>query len=483
MKRPPTRILRCGALASLLLALAGCGDRQNAQPAPAATPAPPVATAPSAPAGVPAEVPPAEPAAPGFRPADSTVEASEDNISANYAALDESAQRLRAAWQDKTFEQFEAETYREPFEGGKYIVNGDVAIADRKHLREFYHQLKKQFDETANGKLIVNRIGSGGRVALASNQINGRDDVWNSARRKELSYCVSSAFGARKDRVLGDMIAATEAWSKAADVRFVHRPEHDDNCGPSNANVVFDVRPVDVEGEYLARAFFPNDQRPARNVLIDESAFQLNPAANLQLVGILRHEIGHALGWRHEHTRPEAGRCFEDSNWKPLTRYDRFSVMHYPQCNGGGDWSLILTAADRAGSACVYGKGSDNSEDLSQCINNPPSAPVSGTIQTEQFADRSVAKSARVQFGPFSVKPGTLFEVEMTAAGAAAGDPDLYVRYIDKPDLTRWVCRPFLSGANERCELEVPANRSMAFVMVYGYEAGSFSLNVARVVP
>ena len=46
------------------------------------------------------------------------------------------------------------------------------------------------------------------------------------------------------------------------------------------------------------------------------------------------HELGHTLGFRHEHTRPEAGVCFEDNNWRPLTPYDSDSIMHYPQCNG-----------------------------------------------------------------------------------------------------------------------------------------------------
>src|SRR6185369_1127043 len=60
-------------------------------------------------------------------------------------------------------------------------------------------------------------------------------------------------------------------------------------------------------------------------------------------------------GFRHEHTRPESGTCFEDNNWRALSTYDSASVMHYPQCNGTGDWSLTLTSKDISSAAALYG--------------------------------------------------------------------------------------------------------------------------------
>ena len=116
--------------------------------------------------------------------------------------------------------------------------------------------------------------------------------------------------------------------------------------------MVFDVNPVNVGGQYLARSFFPNTTRRSRNVKIDNSAF--TSSGNPTMTGILRHELGHTLGFRHEHTRPEAGACFEDNAWRALTAYDAASVMHYPQCNGTGDWSLTLTTKDAAGAKAVY---------------------------------------------------------------------------------------------------------------------------------
>jgi serine protease len=278
-----------------------------------------------------------------IRPATERVQATPETVAEAMAQLERKAKEECRQWADMAFEAFERSTYKEPFQGGKYIVSGDIAISDRKRLREFFEtRIKREPPESVPGALIVHKVG-------------GRDAIWNSTNRKHLTYCVSSTFGVRQQRVIKDMEAASGAWEEVADVDFIHVAAEDVDCTAGNAKVVFDIRPVNVYGQYLARAFFPNEERAERNVLIDESSFLLDPDGSLQLVGVLRHEIGHTLGWRHEHTRPESGTCFEDNNWRPLTDYDRFSVMHYPQCNGGADWSLKLTPMDKNGAACVYG--------------------------------------------------------------------------------------------------------------------------------
>jgi hypothetical protein len=73
------------------------------------------------------------------------------------------------------------------------------------------------------------------------------------------------------------------------------------------------------------------------------------------LTGVLRHELGHVLGFRHEHTRSTASGCYEDGNWRALTStYDRYSVMHYPQCNGLQTGDLVLTSLDKSGARSLY---------------------------------------------------------------------------------------------------------------------------------
>ena len=398
------------------------------------------------------------------------------------SALREASERDRQEHAAMSFEEFKASdaVYREPFDGGKYIVNGDTPLLGEKQLLEFFETQVKQAGP--GPKPIHEQV-----EELAVGHVGGLDLAWNQQMQAALEYCVSrSGFGARYDAVVRDMEAAADAWEAVAAIEFVHDAAQDDACGPTNDQVVFDVRPVNVGGRYLARAFFPNEPRAERNVLIDGSSFDLDPDERLQLVGILRHELGHTLGFRHEHTRPSAGPCFEDDEWRALTEYDPFSVMHYPQCNGEGDWSLTLTARDNNGAGCLYGPATgftiDPSLVTSASCRTPSPTPPGGEATHETFGDQSVAKGAENEYGPFAVVPGSLFEATIGDPGAS-GDPDLYVRFGTRPTKSMYNCRPYLATAMETCALDVPADESRAFVMVRGYAAGTYTLDVKHVAP
>jgi hypothetical protein len=244
-----------------------------------------------------------------------------------------------------TWEEFQAMVYQEP-DTGVYIVNGDEIIESEEELRGFYDAMVGQIE-------LVNSLADGD-IALAEqplivNRVGGQDDKWSSSQAQNLTYCVSqSSFGSRYSAVVSAMNSATSAWEGAARVNFVHVPSLDSNCRKSSP-VVFRVRQVCI-GQYLARAFFPSSS--SREILIDCTSFgNISPWT---LTGVLRHELGHTIGFRHEHTRPEAGVCFEDNSWRALTSYDSKSVMHYPQCNGTNNGDLALTASDKAGAAALY---------------------------------------------------------------------------------------------------------------------------------
>jgi len=230
------------------------------------------------------------------------------------------------------WEEFLGVIYQEP-DTGIYIVDGDTPIYSRADLEQFY----------------IENVQQGGLAVMTA---GGADVKWDAATAQNITYCVSTGFGSRYSTVVNAMAQAAGAWEAAGNVNFVHKSDQDGACAAKNKNVIFDVRPVNVGGQYLARAFFPNTSRNGRNVLIDNSAFT---SQGISLDGVLRHELGHALGFRHEHTRPEAGVCFEDNNWRGLTTYDSGSVMHYPQCNGTNSWALTLTTKDKTGAAALYG--------------------------------------------------------------------------------------------------------------------------------
>jgi hypothetical protein len=221
-------------------------------------------------------------------------------------------------------------------ESGLFIANGDETFRNEEELEELYLSVAYGID----------RDFSQGLAVMTS---SGKDVKWSATQAQNVTYCVSTKFGSRYNTVVAAMNAALSEWEAVANVNYVHVSSQDSNCTNRNGNVVFDVNPVNTT-QYIARAFFPNYSRRQRNILIDDSAYGTDP----DLVGVLRHELGHTLGFRHEHTRPEAGTCFEDNNWRALTPYDRASTMHYPQCNGINSWELALTNYDKQGATALY---------------------------------------------------------------------------------------------------------------------------------
>ncbi len=344
-----------------------------------------------------------------------------------------------------TWEAFlSTKVFVEP-ETGVFIADGDTVFTSEKQLREFYELNVRE------GQLIVNRIGTA-------------DDKWSDTQKLNLTYCVSSTFGANKAAAVQSMADATAAWAATANVKFLYLPAQDASCTASNANVLFNVSPVNVNGQYLARAFFPAESRANRNVLIDNSAFG-DPTVSL--TGVLRHELGHTLGFRHEHTRPEAGTCFEDNNWRALTTYDSASVMHYPQCNGTGSFtSLVITALDTQGAQALYGAPGSTP--------TPTPTPTPTTAPNVETFSGTVAAAASKAYGPFAVKPGTTFRAVLSGTG----DADLYVRFGAAPTASSYTCRPYLGTTAEECNLTVPTTTTSAYITVTGYAAATFSLRV-----
>jgi hypothetical protein len=177
-----------------------------------------------------------------------------------------------------------------------------------------------------------------------------------------LTYCVLRDTFSSQERyelVRDNMQKATDDWQRICGVQFEHKAEHDESQGTHNPGVLFTVREFDAGGLFIAAAFFPTEPRNRRRVLVDPSYY--DPGLRFDKVGVFRHELGHAIGCRHEHIRAEAPAACPDEPLfaaggvaTPLTAYDPRSVMHY-FCGGVGSAELGLTELDKLGAQKLYG--------------------------------------------------------------------------------------------------------------------------------
>jgi hypothetical protein len=241
-----------------------------------------------------------------------------------------------------TWEEFRASALEED---GHFLIDGDETYQSEADLADYYQRyLEAPTDQNVGQQsepLTVNRVG-------------GRDDRWGATTAQNLSYCVSKAsFGSRYNAVVTAMSQAAAAWEAVARVNFIHVANADANCTRST-QVLFNVR-QNSSNQYLAYAFFPSYARAQRELVISSLGF-VTDTGPVTLAGVLRHELGHTLGFRHEHIRSTTApaKCREGGAARALTPYDSSSVMHYPQCAGTNKGDLVLTARDKQGAATLY---------------------------------------------------------------------------------------------------------------------------------
>lgn len=246
-----------------------------------------------------------------------------------------------------------------------YRVEGDMLL-DEDQL-EIYVQQREALEKERALQKERAALGAGdvapqeGRSSLVGVTSNGKLVRWKPGL--VLTYCVlrnTFASQERYDQAVAGMKQATWAWENTCGIKFQHKSELDGSATTKPAGVIFTVREIDAGGQFIASAFFPNDPKNRRRVLIDPSYFSDN--LGFDKVGVLRHELGHVLGFRHEHIRSQAPPSCPDEtlgDTLDLTQYDPQSVMHY-FCGNVGSPTLAITDVDKIGSQKLYGMPFDS---------------------------------------------------------------------------------------------------------------------------
>lgn len=226
-----------------------------------------------------------------------------------------------------------------------YLVEGDLLLSENGL---FEYCVRRAALEQAPGEQKE------GLVAVADP--NGKPVRWSKG--KVLTYAVvKSTFPseAQYTAVVNAMRQATADWEAVCGVKFMHLKEQDGGARTGSPPPLFDVRHYDTRGAFIAVAFFPTDPVEQRHVFIDPSFFRSD--LFYQPIGVLRHELGHVLGFRHEHIRSGAPPdCPQEDTHDAvnLTGYDPKSVMHY-FCGGVGTQDMKITEVDREGARALYG--------------------------------------------------------------------------------------------------------------------------------
>lgn len=234
-----------------------------------------------------------------------------------------------------------------------YLLEGDLRYDEVKLYQYFNRYINKQQEEQ--------NLWYEPKLVIGLNDDETRDIMPDP---KKLTYAVmESSFPLKFQyyKVVKNFRIAASEWADSLNyaIRLTHKNEYDtiSNKDTLRKKVSFVIKYNEYDKKQLvATAFFPSDSKDLWNIDVRPKYF----ITKYDEVGVFRHEIGHILGFRHEHSRDLAPQSCskkygsENHTIDTLTDYDKMSVMHYFCEDGFGNRKLSFTDRDIKGALRIY---------------------------------------------------------------------------------------------------------------------------------
>jgi hypothetical protein len=221
-----------------------------------------------------------------------------------------------------------------------YVLEGDWRVTREEVRARLYSYISSPTVDQSRGV---------GNEELYVMKKNGVLAKWPVGQRA-LTYAIkrSSFTPAQYKKVVENFPKATVDWITACecDLSFTHLAQYDDN--PKLTDVTFIVTFQPNDRRFIALGFFPTDPVDQRYLHIMEPYFTNK---TYDEIGMLRHEVGHILGYRHSHIGGVAGCAYydePDKGWEDLSSYDWRSAMHYPCGQASRSTKFSLSDRDKA---------------------------------------------------------------------------------------------------------------------------------------
>lgn len=188
---------------------------------------------------------------------------------------------------DTLFEKLKGGVTRVDIDGRSYWrLEGDL-LFDEDELLEYAQRRQAQHTAGDDDFSLVGIVTAAGKIVRWA---PGVKLTWTALRK---TFVLGGEDG--YELAVRSMRAAAAEWEETCGVEFAYSPLLDGSDSLAPEGALLTVREYDAGGKFIAAAFFPNAPAQRRRVLIDPSFYQLN--LPYDRVGVLRHELGHVLGF------------------------------------------------------------------------------------------------------------------------------------------------------------------------------------------